>query len=106
MVSFPSDPVWDEEEDDDQGDDEGYEPSVCLFRSLSVPERILKRCETTSCTADGSLHCWAKFCKAWPASSISWLLLDFSWPETQQQQQQQIERYFKKRNTSEGLAHN
>lgn len=35
-----------------------------------------------SCTADGSLHCWARLCMAWTASSISWPLLAFSWPVT------------------------
>lgn len=35
-----------------------------------------------SCTAEGSLHCWTRFCMAWTASSISWALLAFSWPET------------------------
>lgn len=49
---------------------------------IHSPPRILKRCDTRSCMAEGSLHCWARFCMAWTASSISWGLLAFSWPET------------------------
>lgn len=52
---------------------------------LISPPRILKRCETISCTAVGSLHCRTRFCMAWTASSMSWALLAFSWPGTQTQ---------------------
>ena len=42
----------------------------------------MKRCVTMSCTADGSLHCFARFCMACTASSASCTLFAFSWPET------------------------